>query len=403
MSTLGRPPAGPDGIAELEPLVRRVIRARVSDPPAVEDLTQETLARTLAAQSGLDPTALGPYAVVVARNLVRSQARSEERRQRLSPGLFDPHRPEDPAERAMEAEDRRALAAALDRLSAGDREALFAHHVEGVETTALAEQLGATPKAVGVRLFRARARLRVEYLLALRRVELPTSACKPVLLALSSGDTRRQRALEAGSHLLSCRPCSALSQPLLQRRRPMALLWPALGLERAINWLRRQAREHPAQAVVTGMVALAAVVLIVSSGRDEPARPSPPARPVLFVLRNPPIELSGGTPLAAYAGQEVRAEAAPVESVPTNEGFWVGTSPADRIWVDLDSGQPLSKPVSAGQRVSFAGTLVPNHPELPTQLGLEVPPDRAQLERQGHHISISEETLQITEQAQPTP
>ena len=102
------------GVPDLEPLVRRVIGARVADPLTVEDLTQETLARMLTAQSRLDPSALGPYAIVTARNLVRSWGRTEERHQRLSPRLADPRRPQDPEEQAIEAEDRQALAAALD-------------------------------------------------------------------------------------------------------------------------------------------------------------------------------------------------------------------------------------------------------------------------------------------------
>ena len=389
MSDRHPPPSGAGGVAQLEPLVRRVIGARVADPPTVEDLTQETLARIVAARGRLDASALGPYAIVTARNLVRSWARTEKRHQRLAPGLVDARRPEDPAEQAMEAEDRRLLAAALDQLSAADREALVAHDVEGVATTDLAAQLGTSPGAVTVRLVRARARLRVEYLLGLRRAELPTPACKPVLLALSGGDKRRQRALGVGEHLLICPPCAGLSEPLLQRGRPLAALWPALGLERAIGWVRHQGREHPVQTAATGAMAVVAVALIALSLRDEPSRP------VLFVPGDPPIELSGSEPLAPYAGREVRAEGATVESVPTQEGFWVGSSRSDRVWVDLDGGGPISQPVTPGQRVSFVGRLVANHAELPARLGLAAPADVAQLEGQGFHISITEETLQL--------
>jgi hypothetical protein len=43
----------------------------------------------------------------------------------------------------------------------------------------------------------------------LRRVELPTARCQPVLLALSAGDRRRQLALDAGGHLMQCPTCNA--------------------------------------------------------------------------------------------------------------------------------------------------------------------------------------------------
>lgn len=71
-------------------------------------------------------------------------------------------------------------------------------------------------------LSRARAKLRVEYLLALEGVEPPTSRCRPVLLSLSAGDRRRQRELDTGGHLLECGYCAAVSQPLLEQGRATA-------------------------------------------------------------------------------------------------------------------------------------------------------------------------------------
>jgi serine/threonine-protein kinase RsbT len=59
----------------------------------------------------------------------------------------------------------------------------------------------------------------VEYLLELERAEPPTRHCRPVLLALSAGDRRRQRELDSGHHLLACAWCARLSEPLLDRRR----------------------------------------------------------------------------------------------------------------------------------------------------------------------------------------
>jgi serine/threonine-protein kinase RsbT len=61
--------------------------------------------------------------------------------------------------------------------------------------------------------------LRVEYLLAMDRVEPPTDRCRAVLLALSAGDRRRQRELDAGRHLLECDLCARFSEPLTERRR----------------------------------------------------------------------------------------------------------------------------------------------------------------------------------------
>ena len=82
----------------------------------------------------------------------------------------------------------------------------------------MAAERGSTPGAVAARLNRARASLRVEYLLAAEGIEPPTDRCRPVLRALSSGDRRRQRELDVNGHLLECTTCAQLGRPLFERR-----------------------------------------------------------------------------------------------------------------------------------------------------------------------------------------
>jgi hypothetical protein len=77
-------------------------------------------------------------------------------------------------------------------------------------------------RAVAAQLARARAKLRVNFLLAIRAIDLPTDRCQSVLNALSAGDRRRQRALDAGGHLLDCKVCAGLSDPQTERRRALA-------------------------------------------------------------------------------------------------------------------------------------------------------------------------------------
>ena len=87
-----------------------------------------------------------------------------------------------------------------------------------MDTASLAAERGSTPGAIAAHLSRTRARLRVEYLLALTDAEPPTDRCRPVLLALSSADRRRQRELDSAGHLLSCDLCARVSSALLDRR-----------------------------------------------------------------------------------------------------------------------------------------------------------------------------------------
>jgi RNA polymerase sigma factor (sigma-70 family) len=240
-----------DDVVELRPLLRRVIGARVRDRHVVEDLVQETLARVMAARQRLEPRALAPYAVVTARNLTRSLATSEQRSRRHAHRLIDLREPVSPEEEALRREESRAITTALGKLPQHDQEALVAHEVEGTDTTTLAASRDSTPGAVAAQLSRARARLRVEYLLELEQDEPPTARCRPVLLALSAGDRRRQRDLDAGGHLLACAWCARLSGPLLDRGRAASVAGEVripIRSDADVVTARKQGRELAARA-----------------------------------------------------------------------------------------------------------------------------------------------------------
>jgi RNA polymerase sigma factor (sigma-70 family) len=244
-----------DDVVELTPLLRRVIAARVRDSHVVEDLVQETLARVMAARRRLEPQTLAPYAVVTARNLTRSLATSEQRSKRHAHRLIDLREPVLPEEEAQRREESRAITTALGKLPQHDQEALVAHEVEGTDTITLAANRDSTPGAVAAQLSRARARLRVEYLLELEQGEPPTPRCRPVLLALSAGDRRRQRDLDAGGHLLGCTWCARLSEPLLDRRRSASVAGEVripIRSDADVVTARKQGRELAAQAGFSG-------------------------------------------------------------------------------------------------------------------------------------------------------
>jgi RNA polymerase sigma factor (sigma-70 family) len=215
-----RYPSPPDEqpIIELVPLVRRIVAARVRDPQLVDDLVQETLVRVMAARARVEADTLAPYAAVTARNLVASVARSDSRARRMAHLLADDDIAERPEDGVLRQEEKAAVKAALERLAPREREMLLAHEVHGQDTATLAASERSTPGAIAARLSRTRAKLRVEYLLTHERAEPPTDRCRPVLLAFSAGDRRRQRELDTGGHLLSCDFCARLSGPLLDRQ-----------------------------------------------------------------------------------------------------------------------------------------------------------------------------------------
>ncbi len=214
------PPAGVYGGDEVEtliPMVRRIVHARVGAHPAADDLVQETLTRVLAASATIEPGMLEPYAIVTARNVVASMWRDNDRKRRNQHRVVDLSTPDPPDTQVMLDEEQSAMSTALARLSDRERRTLLDHEVSGTDTRTLAAREGSTAGAVAARLNRTRARLRVEYVLALERVEPPTDRCRPVLIALSSGDQRRQREVRAAQHVLECETCARLSQPLLER------------------------------------------------------------------------------------------------------------------------------------------------------------------------------------------
>jgi RNA polymerase sigma factor (sigma-70 family) len=214
-----RPADGPapEELAEIRTIVRRVVGARVRDRHLVEDLVQDTLAKVLAAWDRIDPDTAIPYAITTARNAVASTWRQADAAGRnLHPvvDLLPVARPEDAV---LEREESQAVTTALTQLSDRDRLLLLAHDVEGRDLHDLAREHRTSAGALAAQLKRTRARLRVEYLLAMDHTEPPSRLCRPVLLALSGGDRRRQRELDVAGHLLGCAYCADLSAPLSGR------------------------------------------------------------------------------------------------------------------------------------------------------------------------------------------
>ena len=381
-----------DLVAVAEP-VRRAAAARAAAGTLgqgdVEDVVQETLARLWEARWRLERGALLAYGVVVARNLVASAERQEAMHGRHAHRLVDPSQADDPATDVLAAEERTALLAALAELREHDRRLLVEHEVHGVQTDKIAAEEGVSAGAVAARLARARARLRVAHLLSLRRLALPTARCRPVLDALSLGDRRRQRALGAAEHLLSCPACAGLAEPLLRRRRSLTALAPVALLLALPGRLWGWARAHPvpASAGAVGVAVVAVVVALVAGGTPPAPAPAPspppvaaPAVPATLGVggtRLLPAERLGS--LRAHAGQVAVARDVPVQSVAADEGFWVGAGPGQRVWVQLRSTGESAVRVRPGQVASFTAQVVPATADFPARAGVSAAEGAAEI------------------------
>ena len=259
-------------MADVEAVVRRTLAARTRDQHLVEDLTQETLARLTGTEHRFSPDAQRAYAVVTARNLLASHFRRQSVRGRHLHRLLDDEGSDDPAQATLDKEESGAMTSALSQLEPADRDLLMRHEVSGTDLATLAGEANVTSGAIAMRLARARANLRLEFLLAFRRMKLPTHHCRPVLLAFAVGDRRRQTQLDADEHVRTCSACTQLVGPMTQRDRRIAgwLLIPvAEGLRR--GW--RALRSHPVHAASTALIlaGTGALFVAVRSPNDEAA------------------------------------------------------------------------------------------------------------------------------------
>jgi hypothetical protein len=313
-------------------------------------------------------------------------------------GVAEPERPD---EVLLVGEARDAMQAALARLPDQERRDLLAYYGDGASDAA---EIRETRGALRVRMARTRAKLRLEYLLAFRHIELPYPTCRSVLLAISFGDTRRQRELNAGHHLLDCEVCAALSEPL--DRRSAALT--AIAIPGALAaWVAGKASAHPLQtaaSVVAGGAAIAAAVVLGS--QPAASRPAPPPVRISSVHAPSPVQVishltvggqavsdvSAARSLRSLVGRSARASGATVVAAVTANGFWIGSSQA-RVWVQLVGPlRPLR--VRAGDRVRFTGIMVGNSSSFPAQTGARGS-DAALLERQGAHLAVSTTNISV--------
>ncbi|TQS41379.1 hypothetical protein FL583_30220 [Cryptosporangium phraense] len=85
-----------------------------------------------------------------------------------------------------------------------------------------------------------------------------------------------------------------------------------------------------------------------------------------------------------------------VQSVPADEGFWIGTSETDRIWVQLTGQGESPFKVTAGQTVSFTGTVVANGAGFPAKVGVTAAEGADQLTAQQEHVKVERSALRIS-------
>lgn len=402
-------------ILEVVSPLRRFVASRVDssrDADDIDDVVQETLTRVLEVRGRLEDVTLTAYAFTVARNLIATRHRDAATARRHAPRLLDPREPDQPDQIALAQEDRQALVVALEKLPSPQREQLLAQVVDERPIQELSEGAARAPAALAAQLARTRAKLRVDYLLALRHVELTSPRCRPILLAVSAGDRRRQKTLRAGPHLLNCATCAELSQPLLTRQRALAGLVPVLPLGAAHGWLARFVRAHPAPSVAAGAATVAggaaavalASALLTSPDVRPPTAPglgtsaaAAPSPSVAGRLDSTDSTLVGpGGPVLPRAdhldrlvGRRVSARGVRVLAVAADEGFWVGDGSGARVWVQLAGAGESPERITVGQRLWFEARVVGHGRGFAGQVGVSAAEGAARLSNQRAHLATA--------------
>lgn len=354
-----------------------------------EDVVQEAMTRLLENRARLEPGAWASYAVVSAGNLLRDRGRARAMQRRHEHRLHAPDLAASAEEQVLTAEEHEALRRALTSLQAPEAELLSEHYgTRGASNRSIAPYRAA-------RLARARAKLRVAYLLQHARVPLPTVRCRPVLEALSSGDRRRQERLGAGRHLVSCRACASYAPALVERRRALAAVHPLgwLAFLAGAGWAAL--RRHPGRtATVSGTaVVLAAAVGGAAVLQSPPAGTAPAAGVPLTAVAASSLLVEGQPVLPRRSGMpapigSATATGVVVQDVPADEGFWVGSGPGQRWWLQVigDGESPVA--VRAGDKVSFSGRAVPTVPGFASAVGLTVEEGGRELEELGVYLTV---------------
>jgi hypothetical protein len=100
--------------------------------------------------------------------------------------------------------------------------------------------------------------------------------------------------------------------------------------------------------------------------------------------------------LSALVGRTVTAQGVAVQSVPSDEGFWIGSSDTDRVWVQLTvpAGEsPFT--VQPGQRLDFTGPMTAHGADFAQVVGVDAAEGADQLVREAAHVEVAKADLRV--------
>ena len=85
-----------------------------------------------------------------------------------------------------------------------------------------------------------------------------------------------------------------------------------------------------------------------------------------------------------------------VLSVPADEGFWIGTSQTDRVWVQIVGKGESPYQVQAGDKVDFTAKVVGHALTFAAHVGVDAAEGAPQLTAQKAHIEVDNGAVKLT-------
>ena len=113
------------------------------------------------------------------------------------------------------------------------------------------------------------------------------------------------------------------------------------------------------------------------------------------------LAAGGGAGTAAslreHDGQQAVGRVVRVLSVPADEGFWVGTSAQERLWVQLTGTRGESDyKVKEGDTVEFTGTVTPAAKGFAAEVGVTAAEGAEQLTSQGYYVAVPASSVKLS-------
>ncbi|WP_335986239.1 sigma-70 family RNA polymerase sigma factor [Glycomyces sp. MUSA5-2] len=293
---------------------RRLSRILSRDPAGADDLVSETFAKLLHTfrEGGGPDLAFRPYMLQTLRNTFYDRVRRDKKVE-----FTDDLSPHDSGEiyvdPAVEGQERRYAALAFGKLPERWRMVLWHTEVEEDSPAKIATMLGMTPNGVSALAYRAREKLRQNYLTE-HAADSPREECRWTVDRLGArvrGKLGERDMQKVDDHLDSCVTCNLLFAELTELNSGLRVViaWVFLGQTaspylaagavsaaglavggvlaffaapfiRVFNWMRRIAQQLGTKGTVaTGtavaVVAAVAVFALTSGEEEEPPQAAP--------------------------------------------------------------------------------------------------------------------------------